>query len=167
MASNNYTFQRLLTFDPVSLCLLDTDNLEYTKGDIIPTSPLWVVNLLLWPVPSCASLTQYYFCYRPLPCSTYFTALSFATSYRCDFLEPTTKFIVPRTSKYDATMAMRMSITFATSSRVDFSEEYSTAVVKDKSAVVTGGAQGIGGGCSTALAEAGYIDLRQISSAHR
>jgi 5'-hydroxyaverantin dehydrogenase len=39
--------------------------------------------------------------------------------------------------------------------RIDFSDEYSTAKVKGKSVLVTGGALGIGAGCVTALAEAG------------
>jgi hypothetical protein len=52
-------------------------------------------------------------------------------------------------------MSLRMPMALASSSRIDFSEEYSTAAVKNKSALITGGALGIGGGCSTALAEAG------------
>jgi NADP-dependent 3-hydroxy acid dehydrogenase YdfG len=44
----------------------------------------------------------------------------------------------------------------ASTPRVDFSQDYTTAAVKGKSALVTGGALGIGGGCAAGLAEAGY-----------
>jgi hypothetical protein len=48
----------------------------------------------------------------------------------------------------------RPEVTFSTP-RIDFSEDYSTATLKGKSALVTGGALGIGAGSSVGLAEAG------------
>jgi 5'-hydroxyaverantin dehydrogenase len=48
----------------------------------------------------------------------------------------------------------RPEVTYVTP-RIDFSEEFSTATVKGRSALVTGGALGIGAGCATGLAEAG------------
>jgi hypothetical protein len=52
-------------------------------------------------------------------------------------------------------MSIRRFTPITNTSRIDFSEEWSTDAVKGKSALITGGASGIGGGCSTALAEAG------------
>ena len=52
-------------------------------------------------------------------------------------------------------MAMQRPVPLQSTPRIDFSEEYSTTAVEGKSALVTGGALGIGGGCSTGLAEAG------------
>ena len=52
-------------------------------------------------------------------------------------------------------MAMQRPVPLDSTPRIDFSEDYSTAVIKGKSALVTGGALGIGGGCSSGLAEAG------------
>jgi hypothetical protein len=49
----------------------------------------------------------------------------------------------------------RPKVTYVTP-RIDFSEDYSTAAVKGKSALITGGALGIGGACATGLAEAGW-----------
>jgi 5'-hydroxyaverantin dehydrogenase len=47
--------------------------------------------------------------------------------------------------------------TFYSTRPIDFAKEVDTSNVKDKSVIVTGGANGIGAGCATAFAEAGLV----------
>lgn len=46
-----------------------------------------------------------------------------------------------------------------TPGKVDFQAPYSTESLRGRSALVTGGAEGIGKGCAVALAEAGLVAL--------
>lgn len=47
--------------------------------------------------------------------------------------------------------------TFYSTRPIDFTKEVDTSNVKDKSVIMTGGANGIGAGCATAFAEAGLV----------